>query len=91
MKPDPYLRAESLLSEQEKSEFLTTFCAINPRYRGAHVADILEVLSEHDAHIGEAEDAYSERASEQTYLAVCLAKYIPSLSFEDAFNRLSAK
>ncbi len=48
---DMALQVEHNMTQEEREEFLKTFCSHNPHYRGAKVADILSVLYETDSHI----------------------------------------
>lgn len=46
-----YLAVDRALTADERRRFLDAFCRINPHWRGAHVADVLEALHERDSHL----------------------------------------
>lgn len=54
MEMDVCLQAEHALTEQEKKDFLDAF----PSQRGAHVADLIDMLSETDSHLDVIEPMY---------------------------------
>lgn len=45
------LDVEAALTMEEKTTFLDRMTARNPGWRGAHVADLLDVMDDSDAHI----------------------------------------
>lgn len=58
------LKAQEALTADQQKTFLENFCAVNPRYKGAHVADVLDELNNTDAHI----DVVEEIADHDTEL-----------------------
>lgn len=57
---DMLIAAQRALTETETEQFLANFVALNPSWRGAHVADVLEVLDSTDAHLGVIESLYDD-------------------------------
>lgn len=55
---DKYLKVEGILDADEKSIFLESFFAVAPHQRGAHVADVLSMLDDHDEHCGEIDELW---------------------------------
>lgn len=49
------LAVEAAMTEDEKAKFLIVFCDLNPHYKGAHVADVLDELNGRDAHCDQVE------------------------------------
>jgi hypothetical protein len=65
------LAVDRALTSDERDLFLGMFCALNPHWRGAHVADALEALNNADAHCSIVEPMAGLLAS-----ATCAAIYI---------------
>ena len=57
-----FLGVEAILSPEEKSLFLENVFAEAPRLRGAHVADVLDLMSDYDMHLEVTEPQYEEHA-----------------------------
>jgi hypothetical protein len=75
------LAVDRALTSDERDLFLGMFCALNPHWRGAHVADALEALNNADAHCSIVEpmyEAHGEEVPEEGLLAsaTCAAIYI---------------
>lgn len=60
MKTDLLLAADQAVSPEERRAFLDHF----PKMQGAHVADILEMLDDNDAHLDVVEPMYEQHAHE---------------------------
>jgi hypothetical protein len=60
MESDLLLVADHTLTPDERKLFLDRFTAVNRHYRGAHVADVLEVLYDTDAYCGHVEQFLEE-------------------------------
>lgn len=54
------LIVQNLMSEEERKAFLKNFYAKNPRWRGAHVADVLDTLSSMDANVSQTEPLFEQ-------------------------------
>jgi hypothetical protein len=61
---DIALQVEHNMTQEERQLFLDTFCAQNPHYRGAHVADILSVLYDTDSHLDKTDAMYEAHKSD---------------------------
>ena len=48
---DPALAIQNAMTAEERTAFLANFTKINPHWRGAHVADVLDELANRDAHL----------------------------------------
>lgn len=59
-----YLGVEHLLTESEKETFLANIGAAFPNLRGAQVADVIDILCDHDMHLEVTEPLYDEHATE---------------------------
>lgn len=78
------LTADRMLDDAERARFLGAFTLVNPHWRGAHVADILDELRNCDAHLDRIEAAFDEAGDVPTEdphpsyvaLAVLLAAYM---------------
>jgi hypothetical protein len=62
--PVTTLAVEAAMTEEEKKVFLTTFTEKNPHYRGAPVADVLEVLFDRDCYLAITEPLYEAHKDE---------------------------
>lgn len=77
------LVVEATMDEREKRLFLDRVTAINPQLRGAHVADILEMLYDGDAYLAYREaDAFIENWEPGRGLAVIAAVVLLDLMTE---------
>lgn len=54
------LAVEGRMTEEEREEFLARMTWRNPHLRGAHVADILDMLYESDAYLGIVEPFFED-------------------------------
>lgn len=52
------------MSPDERKMFLDRFTEINPHWRGAHVADVLDVLADSDSHLEVVEGFHEEHPVE---------------------------
>lgn len=52
---DIVLAVERGMTDDERSLVLSRWAKANPHYVGAHVADILDLLSDHDANLAQTE------------------------------------
>lgn len=52
------LHIDRAMTQAEREVFLETFCRSNPHYRGAHVADVLDVLYDTDSHVEKVDAMY---------------------------------
>lgn len=64
MTSNVYLRVEQAMTSDERERFLSNFVALNPRWQGAHVADVLDALSNQDSHLEIVEPLYEARGGE---------------------------
>lgn len=55
---NPYLRVQEILTQHERERFLATVLRFMPRLRGAHVADVLDMLHDQDFCLVLTEPAY---------------------------------
>jgi len=60
MNQDVYLLVDETLEPSERETFLRRFTAVNPHWRGAHVADVLSALADGDAHLRRTERALED-------------------------------
>jgi hypothetical protein len=72
---------EQAMTEEEKDDFLKRFLALNPRWRGAKVADVLDALYAQDAHLEDTEpmfEAHGKDVPEKFLLTMCtlVVKYV---------------
>lgn len=61
--PDPCLAIEAAMTEEQRQAFLGRFYRLNPHWRGARVADILDELDNADANL-EVTEPFFERHSD---------------------------
>jgi len=61
-----YLDVEAALSEDERREFLDAVARLDPRLRGAKVADVLSIADDADSFLGIVEPMFEEHADELT-------------------------
>jgi hypothetical protein len=80
--PDLSLVVQNALTDIEKREFLDRFCHLNPRWRGAHVADVLCVLFDHEEHL-EVIEAVAEEAKDEN---PCLDPPQPGFEQDELFD-----
>ena len=59
-----FLGVEAILSDEEKDTFLENVFAEYPNLRGAHVADVLDIMYDHDEHLEVTEPQYEEHEEE---------------------------
>lgn len=59
-----YLQVEQAMTGDERERFLSSFVGPNPRWQGAHVADVLAELSNQDSHLEIVEPLYEARGGE---------------------------
>jgi hypothetical protein len=59
-----YLGVEAILTQEEKDRFLKNAYTAMPNLQGAPVADVIDILNSHDAHLGFTETTYEEHATE---------------------------
>ena len=55
---DKYLKIESVLTADEKRILLESFLTVAPHQKGAHVADVLDMLDDYDEHCGEIDELW---------------------------------
>lgn len=55
---DISLHIQKNMTPDERKLFIINFCGHNPHYRGAHVADILEILYDTDSHVEKTDAMY---------------------------------
>jgi hypothetical protein len=53
-----YLGVEEILTQDEKDRFLDKVFAAHPNLKGAHVADVIDIMSNHDMHLEYTEAMY---------------------------------
>lgn len=58
------VRVEKAMTEEERQGFLDDLIMLNPHLRGAHVADLLDMLAESDANLDVIEPMYEEHGNE---------------------------
>ena len=85
---DPALAVQNVMTEKEKISFLANFIKINPHWRGAHVADVLDELANRDAHLAIIEPLAAEHGCEVgkpgLFTAATLAiVYIDNLAYAE--------
>ena len=55
---DVYVLVDEAMTVKARKAFLDRFTEINPRWRGAHVADVIATLEDSDAHLGVTDACY---------------------------------
>lgn len=61
---DIVLAVQKALTEEERNVFLQKFTWLNPRWQGAHVADVLQALDERDEDLSVVEPLYEAHGGE---------------------------
>ena len=61
---DRDLAIDQAMTAAERTTFLAAFTLLNPHWRGAHVADVLQVLGESDSHLEVVEPMYEAHEKE---------------------------
>lgn len=70
---DKYLKIEGVLTPEEKTALLEAFFAVAPHQRGAHVADVLSMLDDHDEHCGEVDELWESGTEPEVRRAMTAA------------------
>lgn len=56
------------MTEEERTTFLKIIHEHNPNMRGAHVADVLDIMAQHDSHVGVVEEYLEQHQVEHPSL-----------------------
>lgn len=86
---DKYLVVQGLLTDDECKLLLDNVLLINPRLRGAHVADVLDLFDDSDAFLGIREplyEKYGDLGELHSPLVLAAILLIGPLSSEDGMG-----
>ncbi len=96
MNKDPNLLVQSAMTEDQRSAFLAAVVEQNPNLQGAHVADVLDMMANQDAHLGECEAVHevlssllAKRVMPLVRLCTFVSIYTSEERHADPFNVLS--
>jgi len=90
-----FLGVEAILTQEERQQFLDKVFASNPQFRGAHVADVLDMFDNYDALLEVTEPLHEAHAAEiDAYgiprlftLCMYLAVYLDNSDYPQLWDR----